>query len=71
MMIFKSQKKSSSDASEYAWMHWTPGMRSTGTLTMLNSTPKRQRLLYTPPPPKVVVPKIRKPRTKKEHVVQG
>lgn len=42
-MFLKGQKKSSSDASEYAWMHWVPGERREGKLVILNSTPKSVR----------------------------
>lgn len=42
-MAFKGEKKSSSDASAYAWMHWHQGVRTEGKVVMLNTTPKAQR----------------------------
>lgn len=63
---YKGQKKSSSDATEYAWMHWPgAGVRTEGKVTMLNTTPKSQRLL-TAPVKKIVVPKVKVPRRMKK-----
>lgn len=42
-MAYKGQKKSSSDASEYAWFHFRNGTRTEGKVVMLNSTPKALR----------------------------